>query len=155
MEPPARPRTIQGRRMPRCDEVRSLILPKNGLPTMDSSPPIEATSARLFGASVMPTSAFTFNASVTRMGARNSRLVLVKANRVQGQEAPPDPLCWGWLNLGGSLGLRLANREVVRHRCPRWIRLVGGRDLVAAQEQRDPVLGLAEVTDQRLPLLVQ
>lgn len=32
-EPPTRPITIHGRRMPRRDEVRSLILPKNGLAT--------------------------------------------------------------------------------------------------------------------------
>ena len=67
-EPPARPMTIQGRRMPSRDEVRSLILPKNGLPNMASRAPIPATSARLFGACSIPTSELTFNARVTSSG---------------------------------------------------------------------------------------
>jgi len=60
-EPPTRPMTIQGRRMPSCDEVRSLILPKNGLPSMASRAPVPATSARLSGARSIPTSESTFN----------------------------------------------------------------------------------------------
>ncbi len=39
-EPPARPLTIQGRRMPSGDAVRSLIRPKNGLATMASRAPV-------------------------------------------------------------------------------------------------------------------
>ena len=65
--------TIQGRRMPSRDEVRSLILPKNGLANMASRAPIPATSARLFGAWSIPTSELTFKARVTSRGARNSR----------------------------------------------------------------------------------
>src|SRR5207302_5229637 len=64
-EPPTQPMTIHGRRMPSCDEVRSLILPKIGLPTIDSNAPMEATSAKLCGAWLIPTRAFTFNARVT------------------------------------------------------------------------------------------
>ena len=79
-EPPTRPMTIHGRRMPNGDDVRSLILPKIGLPNMANSAPVPATSARLLGACWMPTSASTFNASVTSNGARNSRLVLMKAS---------------------------------------------------------------------------
>ena len=45
--PPTRPMTIQGRRMPSGDVVRSLILPKNGLPTIASRAPTPVTSARL------------------------------------------------------------------------------------------------------------
>ncbi len=78
-EPPTRPMTIHGRRMPNGDDVRSLILPKIGLPNMANSAPVPATSARLLGACWIPTSEFTFNARVTSKGARNSRLVLMKA----------------------------------------------------------------------------
>ena len=72
--------TIQGRRMPSRDEVRSLILPKNGLPNMASRAPTSATSARLSGARSIPTSELTFNAKVTSRGAMNSRLVLMYAS---------------------------------------------------------------------------
>ena len=79
-EPPTRPITIHGRRMPSRDDVRSLILPKNGLPSTDTRAPIPATSARLFGASLIPTSVLTFNGKVTSRGGRKSRLVLMNAN---------------------------------------------------------------------------
>ena len=68
-EPPTRPRIIQGRRMPNCEVVRSLILPKKGLAKIASSAPTPATSARLFGASSIPTSELTFNGKVTSTGA--------------------------------------------------------------------------------------
>lgn len=42
--PPSSPMTIHGRRMPRCDEVRSLILPKNGFANIANREPIPATS---------------------------------------------------------------------------------------------------------------
>ena len=71
--------TIHGLRMPSGDEVRSLILPKNGLPNMATRAPIPATSARLFGACLIPTSELTFNAKVTSRGARNTREVLMYA----------------------------------------------------------------------------
>ena len=48
-EPPTRPMTIQGRRMPSRKEVRSLNLPKNGLPTMATKAPIPVTTAKLLG----------------------------------------------------------------------------------------------------------
>ena len=79
-EPPARPLTIQGRRMPSGDAVRSLIRPKNGLATMASRAPAAATSARLAGARSIPTRESTFKAKVTSTGARNSRLVLMYAS---------------------------------------------------------------------------
>src|ERR671933_1247788 len=75
-EPASRPRTIHGRRLPHRQDVRSLILPKNGFATIDNSPPTPATRDRLFGAACGPTSEFTFSANVTRRGARNNRLVL-------------------------------------------------------------------------------
>ena len=78
--PPIRPMTIHGRRIPSRDVVRSLILPKNGLPKMDTKAPIPATSARLLGACLMPTSALTRKGSVTSIGARKTRLVLMNAN---------------------------------------------------------------------------
>ena len=86
-EPPARPMTMHGRRMPSCDEVRSLILPKNGLPTMASRAPIPATSAKLSGACLIPASELTFNAKVTSRGARNTREVLMYA-RVYSEMKP-------------------------------------------------------------------
>jgi hypothetical protein len=76
-EPPTRPIAIQGRRMPSRDEVRSLSLPKNGLPTMASRAPVPVTTAKLLGAWSIPTSELTFNAKVTSRGTRNSRLVLM------------------------------------------------------------------------------
>jgi hypothetical protein len=79
-EPPTRPVTIHGRRMPSRDEVRSLIRPKNGLPNIATRAPIPATSARLLGARSIPTSESTFNAKVSSTGARNRRLVLMYAN---------------------------------------------------------------------------
>ena len=36
-EPPSRPMTIHGRRIPHGEEVRSLILPKKGFATIDNS----------------------------------------------------------------------------------------------------------------------
>ena len=88
-EPPTRPMTIQGRRMPSRDEVRSLILPKNGLANIASRAPTPATSARLFGACSIPTSELTFNAKVTSRGARNSRLVPMYASAYS--EMKPHP----------------------------------------------------------------
>ena len=72
--------TIQGRRMPSRDEVRSLSLPKNGFPNIANRAPIPVTSAKLFGACSIPTSELTFSAKVTSRGARNTRLVLMYAN---------------------------------------------------------------------------
>ena len=72
--------TIQGRRIPSRDEVRSLIVPKNGLHTIASKAPTPATRERLFGARSIPTSELTFNAKVTRSGARNNRQVPAYAN---------------------------------------------------------------------------
>ena len=88
-EPPARPITIQGRRMPSGDVVRSLSLPKNGLPTMASRAPMPVTTAKLFGACSIPTSELTFNAKVTSSGARNNRLVLMNANVYREMKAHP------------------------------------------------------------------
>ena len=79
-EPPTRPMTIHGRRMPSREAVRSLIRPKNGLPNNATRAPIPATSARRLGARSIPTSESTFNAKETSKGARNSRLVLMYAN---------------------------------------------------------------------------
>ena len=79
-EPPTRPMIIQGRRMPSEEEVRSLSLPKNGLPTIASRAPSPVTSARLFGACSIPTSELTFKAKVTSSGAMNTRMVPMYAN---------------------------------------------------------------------------
>ena len=85
--------TIHGRRMPSRDVVRSLILPKNGLPTMATRAPIPVTSARLFGARSIPTSELTFSARVTSRGAMSTRQVLVNANAYS--ETKPQPTRWG------------------------------------------------------------
>jgi hypothetical protein len=104
-EPPTRPISIQGRRIPSGEAVRSLSLPKNGFPTIANRPPIPVTNARLLGACSIPTSELTFNARVTSRGARNSRLVLMYANvySVQRDESPSDPVCHGRLTLEPSL----------------------------------------------------
>jgi hypothetical protein len=78
-EPPSRPATIQGRRMPSREAVRSLSLPKNGFPTMANRAPVPLTTARLLGAWSIPTSELTFSAKVTSRGARNNRLMLMNA----------------------------------------------------------------------------
>src|SRR5256884_6513733 len=78
--PPTRPMTIHGRRMPSREEVRSLILPNNGLPNIAARAAIPATSARLFGACLIPTSELTLSGKVTSNGARKTRLVLMNAN---------------------------------------------------------------------------
>src|SRR5918911_864370 len=88
-EPPTRPMTIHGRRMPKRDDVRSLSLPKIGFANMANSAPVPATSARLLGACWIPTSEFTFNARVTSRGARNSRLVLMKASVYSAMKPQP------------------------------------------------------------------
>ena len=49
-EPPTRPVSIQGRRMPSREVVRSLSLPKNGFPTIASRAPVPVTTAKLLGA---------------------------------------------------------------------------------------------------------
>lgn len=64
-EPPTRPMIIQGRRMPNGEVVRSLILPKKGLPKIANRATAPATIARLFGAWSIPTNEFTFNGKVT------------------------------------------------------------------------------------------
>jgi hypothetical protein len=90
--PPSRPMTIHGRRMPSRDEVRSLILPKKGLPNIATSAPIPATSARLFGARAIPTRELTRRGKVTRIGARKTRLMLMNASAYS--EMNPHPtLC--------------------------------------------------------------
>jgi hypothetical protein len=89
-EPLTRPITIQGRRMPSGEVVRSLILPKNGFATMANRAAIPVTTAKLFGACSIPTSELTFNARVTSRGARNSRLVLMNAKVYS--EMNPHPL---------------------------------------------------------------
>jgi hypothetical protein len=71
--PTATPVTIQGRRIPTLDVVRSLSRPNSGLAMMASSDPTPVTSARLRGAASMPTRSFTLRARDTRSGARNSR----------------------------------------------------------------------------------
>ncbi len=91
-EPPTRPMTIQGRRMPNRDDVRSLILPKNGLPNIATRAPIPATSAKLLGACWIPTSELTFKGKVTSRGARKTRLVLMNANAYS--EMKPHPTRW-------------------------------------------------------------
>ena len=79
-DPPSSPITIQGRRMPSVEVVRSLSLPKNGLANMARNAPIPATSERLLGARSVPTSALTFNDRLTSRGARNSRMVPMYAS---------------------------------------------------------------------------
>ena len=78
--PPARPMIIHGRRLPSRDEVRSLILPKNGLANSASSAPTPATSARLVGARSLPTRELIFKARLTSNGARNNRMVPMYAS---------------------------------------------------------------------------
>src|SRR3712207_5693651 len=78
-EPPSRPVTIHGRRMPRGEEVRSLSLPKNGLATMATRPPTPVTSARPSGARSAPRNELIFSARVTRRGATSTRHVPVNA----------------------------------------------------------------------------
>jgi hypothetical protein len=88
-QPPTRPMTIHGRRIPNRQVVRSLIRPKNGLPNMATSAPIPATSARLVGARSIPTRALIFNGNGTNRGARKTRLVLMNANKYSAMNRRP------------------------------------------------------------------
>ena len=96
--------TIHGRRMPRRDEVRSLILPNNGLANTETRAPIPATSARLFGASLIPTSALIFNGKVTSRGGSKRRLVLMNANVNRAMKPHPTRGSSGTLNSGPGFG---------------------------------------------------
>ena len=58
--------------MPIRDEVRSLILPKNGLAKIASREPVPVTSARPLGARSIPTSELTLRARETSRGAMNT-----------------------------------------------------------------------------------
>jgi hypothetical protein len=73
-EPPARPITIQGRRMPHRDEVRSLRRPLRGLPNIATREPTPATTAKRRGACSIPTRESIFNANVTSNGAISRRM---------------------------------------------------------------------------------
>ena len=115
-EPPTRPMTIHGRRMPSRDDVRSLSLPKKGLPTMATTAPIPATSAKRPGASSSPTSELIFSASVTSRGAMNSSDVLMTANAYSAMNRHPtgcivaDPDCRAGAGVP-STGRRMAVRR--------------------------------------------
>jgi hypothetical protein len=87
--PTTNPVTIQGRRIPARDVVRSLSRPNSGLATMDSSDPMPATMARLRGAASMPTRSLTFKASDTSSGARNSREPPVEDSPYRVMKAQP------------------------------------------------------------------
>jgi hypothetical protein len=130
-EPPARPMTIHGRRMPSRDAVRSLIRPKNGLPTMATRAPIPATSAKLLGACLIPTSEFTFNAKVTSTGARNRREVLMYASVYS--EMKPQPT----RRTPGGSGSSAAS-DAIRSFNPR--RAVPGRAAVANRTTREDMM---------------
>ena len=88
-EPPTRPATIQGRRMPNRDDVRSLSVPKNGLANRASRAPVPATSARLVGACLIPTSELTFNDRLTSRGARKSRIAPMYAAAYDAMKPQP------------------------------------------------------------------
>jgi hypothetical protein len=95
--------------MPSCDVVRSLSLPKKRLLTIASREPVAVTSARLFGASSVPTSAWIFNARVTSTGARSIRIepmyadVYSEMNRQPTRSTALDPGSGG---AGGGVVLR-------------------------------------------------
>lgn len=78
--PPARPSSIQGRRIPNREVVRSLSLPDNGLANRARNEPAANVSARRPGASSAPTRSPTFNASVTSNGAISIKQLAVNAS---------------------------------------------------------------------------
>src|SRR5688572_33141744 len=98
-EPPTRPMTIQGRRMPSREEVWSLNLPKNGLPTMANRAPVPVTSARLLVACSMPTSELTFKAKVTSKRCEEHQDGAQIRQRVERDETQSDPIRRGRLKL--------------------------------------------------------
>ena len=115
--PPTTPMTIHGRRMPSRDVVRSLIRPKNGLPNIATKAPMPATSARLPGACLMPTSA----ADLQRKGHQYRRLEdQVGAHERQGEEGdePPSNPCRGRPAAQCSLGRQFVGE--VGHRAAVW-----------------------------------
>ena len=66
--------------MPRLEVVRSLILPRSGLPNIATRAPTPVTSDRLRGAWSMPTSELTLSARVTSSGAMSTRQVPMNAS---------------------------------------------------------------------------
>ena len=127
--------TIQGRRMPSCDDVRSLILPKNGLATIANKEPVPATTAKLFGACSIPTSELTFNANVTSSGARKIRLVPIKANVYSEMKPQPTvPIGRDFAFSAGSAPCGNPSGPLVKDRCGlalRWLSPGGKRSLIA------------------------
>src|SRR5207249_6198254 len=79
-EPPTGPVASRGRRVRSGGGVRSRMLAKGGLGGGGGGAAVAGTGARLFGASLIPTSVLTFNGKVTSRGGRKSRLVLMNAN---------------------------------------------------------------------------
>ena len=111
-EPPTTPMTIHGRRIPNDDEVRSLMRPKNGLPTTDSKAPTPVTSAKLFGALVDADEGVDLQRQRHQHGREEHQAGAHVGQRVERDEAPPDAVERGRLELHRSVGSRSVLRSL-------------------------------------------
>ena len=90
-EPPARPPSIQGRRMPIRDEVRSLILPKNGLAKIASREPVPVDERQAARCPVDPDQRVDLEGEGDQQGGDEHQRGPQVGQRVQRDESPTDP----------------------------------------------------------------
>ena len=90
-EPPARPLTIQGRRMPSGDAVRSLIRPKNGFATMASRAPARR-QAPGWPVPVVPDQRVHLQGQGDQQGREEQQVSAHIRQRVQRDKTPSDPV---------------------------------------------------------------
>ena len=100
-EPPVRPMTIQGRRMPSRDDVRSLILPKNGLANIERNAPGAGDERQAVRCLVDPHERVDLQGQADQQGREEEQDGAHVRRRVHRDEARPDAFC----RAGGRLGL--------------------------------------------------
>ena len=105
-EPPTRPMTIHGRRMPSRDVVRSLILPKNGLPNMATREPIPVDQRQAVRRLLDPHQRVDLQRQGDQQGREEHQGGAHVRQRVQRDEAPSDPVATR-CGSGRQCGLRL------------------------------------------------
>ena len=90
-EPPSRPMTIHGRRMPHRHDVRSLSLPKNGLPSMASQGADPGDERQAVGRLVVAHQGVDLQRQGDQQGRDEHQAGAHERRRVQRDEPPADP----------------------------------------------------------------
>ena len=131
--PPARPTSIQGRRIPSREVVRSLSLPASGLLTMDSSDPTPVTRARLLRGVVDADQVVDLQRERHEQRRDEDERSAGVRQRVQRDEAPPDSFACGV----GSLRRRDRSRgsHTRSCRCPGLRLPAGGTSIPQARRR--------------------